>query len=158
MFYKKGRGALWVCIWNQGGGGPKKFGSHWCRFWWLKFVETKIHPFNLIKVPRKRVLLLFVLLQLLNVSVNQYFFFKIVRCRVRISSWNQYNLFLPQYLKSKLTVSWKEIVTEKLVFQDYGSTVKMQKLSFYKSSQIATRLHGVTSRNTVIVIVTDWEP
>jgi hypothetical protein len=28
MFFKKGRGALWVCIWNQGGGGPKKFGNH----------------------------------------------------------------------------------------------------------------------------------
>jgi hypothetical protein len=27
MFFKKGRGALWVCIWNQGGGGPKKFGT-----------------------------------------------------------------------------------------------------------------------------------
>jgi hypothetical protein len=31
MFFKKGRGALWVCIWNQGGGGPKKFGNHWSR-------------------------------------------------------------------------------------------------------------------------------
>jgi hypothetical protein len=29
MFFKKGRGALWVCIWNQGGGGPKKFGNRW---------------------------------------------------------------------------------------------------------------------------------
>jgi hypothetical protein len=29
-FFKKGRGALWVCIWNQRGGGPKKFGNHWC--------------------------------------------------------------------------------------------------------------------------------
>jgi hypothetical protein len=28
MFFEKGRGALWVCIWNQGGGGPKKFGNH----------------------------------------------------------------------------------------------------------------------------------
>ena len=31
MFFKKGRGALWVCIWNRGGGGPKKFGNHWFR-------------------------------------------------------------------------------------------------------------------------------
>jgi hypothetical protein len=33
MFFKKkeGGGALWVCLWNQGGGGPKKFGNHWCR-------------------------------------------------------------------------------------------------------------------------------
>jgi hypothetical protein len=29
MFFKKGKGALWVCVWNQGGGGPKKFGNHW---------------------------------------------------------------------------------------------------------------------------------
>jgi hypothetical protein len=32
-FLKKGRGALWVCIWNQGGGGPKKFGNHWSSAW-----------------------------------------------------------------------------------------------------------------------------
>jgi hypothetical protein len=31
MFFKKGRGALWVCIWNQGGGGPKTFGNRWSR-------------------------------------------------------------------------------------------------------------------------------
>jgi hypothetical protein len=28
MFFKKVRGALWVCLWNRGGGGPKKFGNH----------------------------------------------------------------------------------------------------------------------------------
>ena len=26
-FFKKGRVALWVCIWNQGGGGPKNLGT-----------------------------------------------------------------------------------------------------------------------------------
>jgi hypothetical protein len=31
MFFKKGRGALWVCIWNRGGGGPKKFGNRCTR-------------------------------------------------------------------------------------------------------------------------------
>jgi hypothetical protein len=31
MFFKKGKGALWVCVWNQGGGGPKKFGNHCTR-------------------------------------------------------------------------------------------------------------------------------
>jgi hypothetical protein len=31
MFFFKGRGALWVCIWNQGGGGPKTFGNRWSR-------------------------------------------------------------------------------------------------------------------------------
>jgi hypothetical protein len=35
-FSKKGRGALWVCILNQGGGEPKKFGNHWCR-WMSRF-------------------------------------------------------------------------------------------------------------------------
>jgi hypothetical protein len=35
MFFKKVRGALWVCLWNQGGGGPKKFGNHWCK--WRSF-------------------------------------------------------------------------------------------------------------------------
>jgi hypothetical protein len=30
-FFKKGRGALWVFIWNRGGGGPKKFGNLWSR-------------------------------------------------------------------------------------------------------------------------------
>jgi hypothetical protein len=27
FFFKKGRGALWVCIWNQGGGGLKSLGT-----------------------------------------------------------------------------------------------------------------------------------
>jgi hypothetical protein len=31
MFFKKGRGALWVCLWNRGGGGPKAFGNQRCR-------------------------------------------------------------------------------------------------------------------------------
>jgi hypothetical protein len=31
FFLKKGRGALWVCIWHQGGGGPKKFGHRWAK-------------------------------------------------------------------------------------------------------------------------------
>jgi hypothetical protein len=30
-FFKKGRGALWLCLWNQGGGGPKKFGNYCSR-------------------------------------------------------------------------------------------------------------------------------
>ena len=25
MFFKKGKGALWVCMCNEGGGGPKEF-------------------------------------------------------------------------------------------------------------------------------------
>jgi hypothetical protein len=29
MFFEKGRGALWVCIWNQRGGGLKRFGNRW---------------------------------------------------------------------------------------------------------------------------------
>jgi ribosomal protein L37AE/L43A len=44
-FFRKGRGALWVCIWSQGGGGPKKFGNHWFmdyidfvrRGWWKTY-------------------------------------------------------------------------------------------------------------------------
>jgi hypothetical protein len=28
-FYRVGQGALGMGLWNQGGGGPKKFGNHW---------------------------------------------------------------------------------------------------------------------------------
>ena len=35
MLFKKGRGALCVCIWNQGGGGPKMFGNRWRKWTWL---------------------------------------------------------------------------------------------------------------------------
>jgi hypothetical protein len=39
MFFKKGKGALWVCIWNRGGGGPKKvwepliYSTGWFHSW-----------------------------------------------------------------------------------------------------------------------------
>jgi hypothetical protein len=30
-FCKVGQGALGMSLWNQGDGGTKKFGNHWCR-------------------------------------------------------------------------------------------------------------------------------
>jgi hypothetical protein len=39
-FLTKVGGALWVCIWNQGGGGPKMFGNRWCRYCIVWLIQT----------------------------------------------------------------------------------------------------------------------
>jgi hypothetical protein len=51
MFFKKVRGALLVCIWNQGGGGPKKFGNRCCR------VQVTGWPKDSLKLATKKCLL-----------------------------------------------------------------------------------------------------
>jgi hypothetical protein len=32
MYFKEDKWALWVCVWNQGGGGMKNFGNHWSKW------------------------------------------------------------------------------------------------------------------------------
>jgi hypothetical protein len=57
MFFKKGRGALWVCIWNQGGGGPKKFGNHCCRASSLGTESTAVFHITLKHFSLQRTLI-----------------------------------------------------------------------------------------------------
>jgi hypothetical protein len=43
MFFKNGRGALCVCIWNKGGGGPKSFWNHCLKGTFINVFVTDPH-------------------------------------------------------------------------------------------------------------------